>query len=89
MKFELLQPVQYRETTGYISFIDERYISICFLDVPDSTALWGRYRSCIVVYRGFWHEIRSCVDEEQEEQTISPRSNLLQIGRRDLMGAAC
>ena len=89
MTFELLQPVQYHQTTGYINFIDERYLTICFIDIPDSTTLWGRYRSSIVVYREYWHEIRSCVDEEQKEQTISPRSSILQVRRRDLVGAAC
>ena len=34
MQFELLQPVIYRNLTGYISFISEYYISICFIDRP-------------------------------------------------------
>ena len=31
--FELLQPVTYGHVTGYISFISEEYITICFKDI--------------------------------------------------------
>ena len=89
--FELLQPVQYHTTTGYISFMSEYYISICFMDIPlpeSENSRWGRHYANIIVYPEYWHEIRSRVDEEQEERHFPPRSSLLQFGRRRLVGAA-
>lgn len=91
MQFELLQPVIYHNVTGYISFISEYYISICFIDrpLPESVnSRWGRHYANIVVYPEFWNEVRSCLDEEQEEGQCPPRSNLLQFGRRCTVGAA-
>jgi len=89
--FELLQPVCYDGTCGYISFISEWYITICFKDIPlpeSANSRWGRHYVNLVVYPEFWHEVRSCVDEEQEERHFPPRSDLLQFGRRRLVGAA-
>ena len=89
--FELLQPVTYGHVTGYISFISEWYITICFKDIPLPTSAnsrWGRHYVNIVVYPEFWHEVRSCVDEEQEERHFPPRSDLLQFGRCRSVGAA-
>lgn len=91
MTFELLQPVEYHGTRGYISFMSEYYISICFKDIPlpeSENSRWGRHYANLVVYPEYWHEIRSCVSEAEEEQSIPPRSNLLQFGRRRLVGAA-
>ena len=70
--FELLQLVTYGHVTGYISFISEHYITICFKDIPLPTSAnsrWGRHYVSIVVYPEFWHEVRSCVDEEQKKGT--------------------
>jgi len=89
--FELLQPVEYHGTTGYISFVSEYYISICFRDIPLPTSensRWGRHYANLIVYPEYWHEVRSCVDEEQEERHFPPRSDLLQFGRRRVVGAA-
>lgn len=89
--FELLQPVCYGEVTGYISFMSEYYITICFKDIPlpeSANSRWGRHYVNLVVYPEFWHEVRSCVDEEQEERHFPPRSDLLQFGRRRVVGAA-
>ena len=89
--FELLQPVTYGHVTGYISFISEEYITICFKDIPlpkSANSRWGRHYVNIVVYPDFWHEVRSCVDEEQEERHFPPRSDLLQFGRCRAVGAA-
>ena len=89
--FELLQPVAYGGVTGYISFISEYYITICFKDIPlpkSANSRWGRHYVNIVVYPDFWNEVRSCVDEEQEERHFPPRSDLLQFGRRRSVGAA-
>lgn len=92
MQFELLQPVCYRNTCGYISFISEWYVTICFKDIPlpeSANSRWGRHYVNVVVYPNYWHEIRSCVDEEQKkEEHFPPRSDLLQFGRRIAMGAA-
>jgi hypothetical protein len=87
--FELLHPVEYRGTIGYISFVSEYYITICFKDIPlpdSSNSRWGRHYVNLLVYPSFWHEIRSRLDEEQEEKNLPPRSDLLQFGRRRSMG---
>ena len=89
--FELLQPVCYHGTHGYISFISEYYISICFKDIPlpeSANSRWGRHYANLVVYPEFWNEIRCCLDEKQEKGHCPPRSNLLQFGRRRAVGAA-
>lgn len=92
MQFELLQPVEYRGTTGYISFISEYYISICFIDQPlpeEAHSRWGRHYVNFIVYPFNWNEIRCRLDEVKEkEESESPRSDLLQFGRRIAMGAA-
>jgi len=88
--FELLQPVEYHNLTGYITFLSEYYISICFIDRPlpeEAHSRWGRHYVNIIVYPQNWNEIRSCVDEEQKERIESPRSDLLQFRRRRSMGA--
>ena len=89
--FELLQPVQYHHTTGYISFMSEYYISICFKDIPlpeSENSRWGRHYANIIVYPEYWHEIRSRVDEEQEERTSETTSYFLQSRGCDYVGAA-
>lgn len=87
MTFELLQPVTYRRTIGYISSISDRYLTICFVDRPDPTQRWGRYQANLVVYREYWNEIRCGLPETEKEQAIAPRSSFLQLGRRELVGA--
>jgi len=89
--FELLQPVEYHGTTGYVSFISEWYITICFKDIPLPTSAnsrWGRHYANIIVYPEYWNEVRSCVDEKQEERHCPPRSDLLQFGRCRSVGTA-
>ena len=70
--FELLQPVSYGHVTGYISFISEYYITICFKDIPlpkSANSRWGRHYVNIVVYPEFWHEVRSCVMRNKKKGT--------------------
>jgi len=90
--FEILQPVEYRGTKGYITFISEYYISICFIDRPlpeEAHSRWGRYYVNLVVYPHYWYEIRCRLDEiEEKKESESPRSDLLQFGRRRSMGTA-
>jgi len=89
--FELLQPVCYHGTCGYISFISEYYISICFKDIPLPTSAnsrWGRHYANIIVYPQYWNEVRSCLDEVKEKGQEPPRSDLLQFGRCRSVGAA-
>ena len=69
---ELLQPVQWHDVTGYINFICEDYLTICFIDEPLPTSAnsrWGRHYAAILVYPQYYHEIRCRVDEEKEEGT--------------------
>ena len=89
--FELLKPVTYSHVTGYISFISDDYITICFKDIPLPTSAnsrWGRHYVNIVVYPDFWHEVRSRLDETEEEGHCPPASDLLQFGRCRSVGTA-
>jgi hypothetical protein len=90
--FELLQPVEYDGIKGYISFIDDAYLTICFIDQPlpeSANSRWGRHYVNILVYPCYWHEIRCRLDEEQEEgMHVPPTSDLLQFGRCRSVGAA-
>jgi len=89
--FELLQPVSYKHVTGYISFISEWYITICFKDIPlpkSANSRWGRHYVNLVVYPEYYHEVRSCLDEVKEKENFPPRSDLLQFGRRRNVGTA-
>ncbi len=83
--FELLQPVEWDGIKGYISFIDKAYITICFIDQPlpkSANSRWGRHYVNILVYPNHWHEIRSRLDETEEEGIhVPPTSDLLQFGR--------
>ena len=89
--FEILQPVEYRGTKGYITFISEYYISVCFIDIPlpeSANSRWGRHYVNFIVYPNSWNEIRCRLDEVKEKQEESPRSDLLQFGRRRSVGTA-
>ena len=89
MTFKYGTMVQYRHIKGWVNFICDDYITICFLDEPDKTKRNGRYQSNLVVYRNYWHEVRSCVDERQKEQEEQTTSYFLQSRGCDLVGAAC
>lgn len=89
--FELLQPVEYDGIKGYISFIDDAYLTICFIDQPlpeSANSRWGRHYVNILVYPCYWHEIRCCMDENEKEGHRPPTSDLLQFGRCRSVGAA-
>ena len=89
MTFKYGMIVEYRHTRGWVNFIDDQYITICFLDIPDKTKHNGRYQANLVVFREYWNEVRSCMDEEQEEQEVEATSYFLQSRGCDLVGAAC
>ena len=89
-EFEILQPVEYDSIKGYISFICEEYLTICFIDQPlpkSANSRWGRHYVNILVYRDSWNEIRCRLDEKEEEGNIPPTSDLLQFGRCRSVGA--
>jgi len=67
MKFECGMQVVYRDTHGYIDFITEKYITVCFLDIPDETKHNGRYQASILVYREYWNEVRCSVVKTEEK----------------------
>ena len=88
---ELLQPVQWHDVTGYINFICEDYLTICFIDEPLPTSAnssWGRHYAAILVYPQHYHEIRCRVDETKEKGKVPPTSDLLQFGRCRSVGRA-
>ena len=89
MTFKYGTMVQYRHTKGWVNFISDDYITICFLDEPDKSKRIGRYQSNLVVYHEYWDEVRCCVDEGQEEQKSETTSYFLQSRGCDLVGAAC
>ena len=89
MTFKYGMMVEYRSTRGWVNFIDDQYITICFLDIPDKTKHNGRYQANLVVFREYWNEVRSCMDEEQEEQKVEATSYFLQSRGCDYVGAAC
>jgi hypothetical protein len=65
------------------------YITICFIDRPDKHKRNGRYQANLVVFREYWNEVRSCVDETKEEQEDEATSYFLQSRGCDYVGAAC
>jgi hypothetical protein len=89
MKFIRGMYVKYRDTHGWIDFIGDRYITICFLDIPDKTNHNGRHQASILVYREYWNEVCSCVVETKEEQESETTSYFLQSRGCDHVGAAC
>jgi hypothetical protein len=89
MTFNYGMMVEYRHTRGWVNFIDDQYITICFLDIPDKTKHNGRYQANLVVFREYWNEVRSCVDEGKEKQEVETTSYFLQSRGCDLVGAAC
>jgi len=89
MTFKYGTMVEYRHTRGWVNFIDDQYITICFLDIPDKTKHNGRYQANLVVFREYWNEVRSCVDETKEKQEDETTSYFLQSRGCDLVGAAC
>ena len=88
MSFKRGTLVQYHHTKGWVNFIGDDYITICFIDRPDASKRNGRYQANLVVFREYWNEVCSCVDEEQEEGTSEAGGSVLQSGGRDLVGAA-
>lgn len=89
MKFKEGQQVIFRNTEGWVNFIDDDYITVCFLDKPDRTKHNGRYQTSLLVYRENWHEVCSGVDQTKEEQESETTSYFLQSRGCDLVGAAC
>jgi len=88
MKFQYGMMVEYRHTRGWVNFIDDQYITICYVDRPDRSSHTGRYQANLVVFRNYWHEVRSCVDETKEEQADETTSYFLQSRGCDYVGAA-
>ena len=89
MKFQYGMMVEYHHCTGWVNFIGDDYITICYIDRPDKSCHTGRYQANLVVFRNYWHEVRSCVDETKEEQADETTSYFLQSRGCDYVGAAC
>ena len=89
MNFHYGMMVKYHHTQGWVNFMCDDYITICFIDRPDKHKRNGRYQANLVVFREYWNEVRSCVDEEQEEQEVEATSYFLQSRGCDYVGAAC
>ena len=89
MKFEYGMMVKYHHTQGWVNFICDDYITICFIDRPDKHKRNGRYQANLLVFREYWNEVCSCVDETKEEQEDEATSYFLQSRGCDYVGAAC
>ena len=89
MNFHYGMMVKYHHTQGWVNFMCDDYITICFIDRPDKHKRNGRYQANLVVFREYWNEVRSCVDETKEEQEDETTSYFLQSRGCDYVGAAC
>lgn len=89
MKFECGMRVEYRDTHGWIDFIGDPYITICFLDIPDKSNRNGRHQASILVYREYWNEVRCSVVKTEEKQEVETTSYFLQSRGCDYVGAVC
>jgi hypothetical protein len=89
MKFEYGTMVEYHHIKGWVNFICDDYITICFIDRPDKYTRTGRYQANLLVYREYWNEVRSCVVKAKEEQEVEATSYFLQSRGCDHVGAAC
>ena len=89
MNFHYGMMVKYHHTQGWVNFMCDDYITICFIDRPDKHKRNGRYQANLVVFREYWNEVRSCVDETTEEQEDEATSYFLQSRGCDYVGAAC
>ena len=88
MTFKHGMVVKYHHTKGWVNFIGDDYITICFIDRPDKHKRNGRYQANLVVFREHWNEVCSCVDETKEEQADETTSYFLQSRGCDYVGAA-
>jgi len=89
MQFKYGMAVEYRGNRGWVDFIDDDYITICYIDQPDRSLHTGRYQASLLVFRENWNEVRCCVDETKEEQESETTSYFLQSRGCDHVGAAC
>ena len=89
MNFHYGMMVQYHHTQGWVNFMCDDYITICFIDRPDKHKRNGRYQANLLVFREYWNEVRSCVDEKQKEQEDEATSYFLQSRGCDYVGTAC
>ena len=88
MTFKHGMVVKYHHTKGWVNFIGDDYITICFIDRPDKHKRNGRYQANLLVFREYWNEVCCSVDEEQEEGTSETTSYFLQSRGCDYVGAA-
>jgi hypothetical protein len=86
MKFDYGEVVQYHHIKGWVNFICDEYITICFIDRPDKQKRNGRYQANLIVFREYWNEVCRCVDERQEEQADETTSYFLQSRGCDSVG---
>jgi len=89
MNFHYGMMVRYHHTQGWVNFMCDDYITICFIDRPDKQKRNGRYQANLLVFREYWNEVCSCVDETKEEQEVEATSYFLQSRGCDYVGAAC
>lgn len=87
--FNIGDRVEYRQNSGYVNFICDDYITICYNEYPLSHTMKGYYQSLLLVYCEYWNEVRSCVVETKEEQELETTSYFLQSRGCDYVGAAC
>ena len=86
---KLNDQIEYKQFTGWINFICDEYITLCYLDRPDPSNHRGRYQASLLIFRENWNEVRSCVDQTKEEQESETTSYFLQSRGCYSLGAAC
>ena len=90
-EFELLQPVTYGHVTGgYISFISEEYITICFKDIPlPKVQTHGGVVTMLTLSFTLNFGMKyAVVWMKNKKKGTSIRSDLLQFGRCRSVGTA-
>jgi hypothetical protein len=70
--FQLGETITYRNTTGYITFIDQQYITYCVKEtnLPPKVAQHSKRPTNqvnVLIYRQYWHLIQSTTPVHQND----------------------
>jgi len=70
--FQLGETIIYRNTTGYITFIDQQYVTYCVKEtkLPPKVAQHSKRPTNqvnVLIYRQYWHLIQSTTPVHQND----------------------